>query len=56
MCVLAPSTGKKIAHRKAKKNDKNDLTIETIENERCFAALQQNFSIVSIVVRHEALY
>ena len=36
-------------YRKAKKNGRNDLTIETIEHERSFAALLQNFSIVSIV-------
>ena len=43
------STGQKLVHRKVKKNDRNDLTIETIEHERSFAALLQNFSIVPIV-------
>ena len=43
------TTGKKIVHRTAKKNGRNDLAIEMIEHDRSFAAPLQNFSIVSIV-------
>ena len=46
---ISLNTGQKIEDRKAKKNGRNDLTIETIKHERSFAALLQNFSIVSIV-------
>ena len=49
------STGQKIVYRTAKKNDRNDLTIETIEKFCSSGAKLRSCSIVSIVVRHEAL-